>query len=123
MYPSGRQRSSSYVLAIAPYAVLVPCVLWWMCNVALWMLGALDTGQWGYRAWLAGLSGFPRWVQSILASTGVVTWAAGVVVLGGVATIRGRTVVRPLIGVLASSMLLTVLVVLAATWVWPDAPR
>lgn len=104
------------------YVALLPGVGWWMVNVGFYTLGVLDTDQRGYRAWLDGLSGFPRWFQSVFARLSPLCWISALVVVGAVALLRGPRVWWRVIAGLVAITAISVLLVLGATAIWPDAP-
>ena len=88
-----RARRAIEVVGTAPRGpalVLVPGILWWMVNLTFYTLGLIHSPEGGYRAWLYGLSSFPRWFQTVVARISPICWIAVLLVMGANVTLHGR---------------------------------
>lgn len=103
-----------------PLLLAVPALSWWMAQVGLHTLGTINTGKFGYPAWLEAVSTFPEWPLQVLAYTGVPFVVTALLVVGGVLTLHGVRAVPAILLVFVSSTVVSAVLVFLAARVWAD---
>lgn len=94
------------------------CLVWWMANVRFWFVGAVRSGEIGYRAWVDGFLG-PQWFRTLFALVHVVALLVSALLAGALLCLYGRRAWSAMIAAAALSGFLAIIGVL----VWRVAER
>ena len=94
----------------------VPALVWLMVNAGLWMIGLMRGYRLVYGAWLSGITTQPRWVDGLIAVTGVLVVPLGVLAAGVLVSLNGASVLVEIGRWLARSMVAGA--VLGFLWYW-----